>query len=68
MRIQRFAPGTRVRLRPGPFPFPQELRGREGMVLVHATPYGRRYGIQLDGERRIRLFVEEELEPIRPRG
>ena len=54
--------GTRVTVRQGSFPIDPTLVGRSGIVLHQPRGGGVRYGIQLDGETRIRVFTEEELE------
>jgi hypothetical protein len=55
-------PGTRVRIRRGPFPADPGLVGRHGTV-VHASPYQpHKVDVTLDGEDRIRAFAPAELD------
>jgi hypothetical protein len=64
VKIQIYPQGTRVRVRRADFPLAPSLEGRTGLV-VHLRPYGgNKYGVQLDGESRIRVFTEAELEPL----
>lgn len=66
VKIQIHPQGTRVGIRRGPFPLDESLLGRTGLI-VHLHRYGgTRYGVQLDGESRIRVFTEDELEPLGP--
>ncbi len=64
MKIHRYPQGSRVRISRGNrFPIDDSLVGRLGTV-VHLKPSrGDKYGIQLDGETRIRVFAEDELDP-----
>jgi len=62
MRTQRYPQGTRIRVHRGPFPLDPAFEGRIGTILTLAYRHGNRYGVQLDGESRVRTFVEEELE------
>lgn len=65
MRIQLFPQGTRIRVHGrGPFPLDSAFEGRLGTILTLEAGRGNRYGVQLDGENRVRTFVEEELEPL----
>lgn len=66
VKIQVHSQGTRVRVRRGAFPMDPSLVGREG-VVVHPRRYagtGTKYGVQLDGEEQVRVFTEDELEPL----
>jgi len=68
MKVQIHLQGTRVRIRPGRFPIDPELVGRSGTVLTFEGMDGVKYGVQLDGEERIRIFLEEELHPLEAPG
>lgn len=61
--IQLLPQGTRVTIRRGRFPMDPSLEGRTGMILHRARESGSRYGVQLDGESRVRVFTEDEVEP-----
>ena len=64
MQTFRYPEGTRVEIRRGAFPMSADLVGRQGLV-VEVDDYRKgRYGIQLDGEDRVRDFAEDELEPL----
>jgi hypothetical protein len=64
VKIQVHPQGTRVRIVRGRFPLDPSAEGRTGIV-VHLLPGGGdRYGVQLDGESRISVFAEDELEAI----
>jgi hypothetical protein len=64
MKITRFPRGTRVRIRKGRFPMDPELVGRTGLVLHPDRLVAEKLGVQLDGETRLRTFVEDELEAV----
>lgn len=64
MRTFLYTQGTRVRVRPGPFPIDPGSVGREGVVVEIDEYRPGRYGVTLDGETEIRDFAEEELEPL----
>lgn len=69
VKIQIHPQGTRVRVQRGSFPLDPSLEGRTGLVvdLRRRGRYGTdKYGVQLDGETRLRVFAEEELEPLTP--
>ncbi|MBI4544310.1 MAG: hypothetical protein HY703_03860 [Gemmatimonadetes bacterium] len=58
--------GTRVRIRPGPFPLDPAALGRTG-VLVDSSEYRpHSYGVVLDGETEARYFTRAELETLQP--
>lgn len=57
-------PGTRVRVRRGSHPIEAAVLGRTGLV-VHVDDYRPGYyGVTLDGESDIRVFAEDELDPV----
>jgi hypothetical protein len=64
MQTPRYARGTRVEIKPGPFPMAPELVGRTGLVVETSDYAPRKYGIELDGESRVREFHEDELQPL----
>ena len=69
MRIHIYPQGTRVRIGSGRFPMQPGLVGAAGTVVSLEGGGGMRYGVQLDGESRIRVFLEDELQPLpRPTG
>jgi hypothetical protein len=68
VKIQLHPQGTRVRIRRGRFPLDPSILGRTGTVIVLYRVGGERYGIQLDGDSRIRVFTEDELEVITEAG
>lgn len=57
----RFRQGTRVVVQRGRVPMDPELVGSTGMVVETYANKAHRYGVQLDGEERLRVFREEEL-------
>ena len=59
-------PGTRVEIRRGRFPADPRLIGRRGTVVHNSQYYPHRVEVQLDGERRIRMFAPEELRAAGP--
>jgi len=64
VKVQTYPQGTRIRIRRGLLPLDPSLVGRTGLV-VHLRRYGgTKYGVQLDGESRILVFHEDELEPL----
>ena len=63
VKVPLYPQGTRIRVRRGDYPLDPALVGREGTVILLHRTKKRRYGIQLDGEERIRAFDESELEP-----
>lgn len=66
VKVQLYPQGTRVRVRESAFPLDPSVPGRTGLV-VHLRRYGgTKYGVQLDGETGVRVFTEEELEPLGP--
>ena len=65
MKIQIYPQGTRVRVRKGALPQDSALLERTGLVIHALAGSGHRYGVQLDGESQIRVFMEEELEACR---
>lgn len=58
--------GTRVRVRRGRFPMDGDLLDRTGVVVEIDDHRPGRYGVALDGEERIREFMEDELQPLEP--
>jgi hypothetical protein len=64
VKIQIHPQGSRVKIRRGPLPLDLSLEGRTGMVVQLRRYGGTKYGVQLDGESRIRVFSEDELEPL----
>jgi hypothetical protein len=62
MKISLFPQGTRVRIRKGPLPLDPALEGRTGLVLGHDRAVPDKVSVQLDGEPRIRAFLDDELE------
>ncbi|CAN5801198.1 hypothetical protein BH23GEM11_BH23GEM11_04570 [soil metagenome] len=62
MKVTRFPQGTRIRVRKGRFPMDPALPGRTGIVLHPDRLVPSKLGVQLDGETRLRTFVEDELE------
>jgi Lon protease-like protein len=69
MKIHLYPQGTRVRIGSGRFPMQPALVGETGTVVSLESGGGARYGVQLDGEARIRVFLEDELQPLpRPSG
>jgi hypothetical protein len=64
VKIQLYPQGSRVRVRRGSFPIDPNVLGRPGTVVHLLKGGGDRYGVQFDGEDRIRVFAEDELEPL----
>lgn len=64
MNTFRYTPGTRVRVRRGPFPMDSGVEGRTGLVVETDEYRPRRYGVQLDKETWIRDLHEDELVPL----
>jgi len=64
MKVTRYPRGTRVRVRKGRFPMDPALVGRTGLVLHPDPLVPDKLGVQLDGETRLRTFVEDELEAV----
>ena len=64
MQTFRYAEGTRVEIRRGSFPMNADLVGRKGLVVELDEYRQGRYGVQLDGEERVRDFAEDELVPL----
>ena len=64
MKTFRYTPGTRVKLTHGPFPMDPSMVGRTGLVVETDEYRPGRYGVQLDGESRIRDLHEDELVPL----
>ncbi len=62
VKVPLYPQGTRIRVRRGDYPLDPAMVGREGTVILLHRTRKRRYGIQLDGEDRIRAFDESELE------
>ncbi len=54
--------GTRVRIRRGKQPLDPSMEGRIGLVVHTDLRNAKRYGVTLDGEDRVRTFLEDELE------
>jgi hypothetical protein len=65
MRISLFPQGTRIRIRRDRIPLDPRLPGRLGLVVGHDRDVPGRVWVQLDGEERFRVFVDEELESVR---
>ncbi|MSR22591.1 MAG: hypothetical protein EXR92_03455 [Gemmatimonadetes bacterium] len=66
VKIQVHPQGTRVRVRQGRLPLDPALEGRPGTVVHLLKGGGDRYGVQLDGESRISVLAEDELEALGP--
>ena len=64
MQTHRYAEGTRVEIRRGAFPMDPGLVGRTGTVVALDEYRRGRYGVQLDGEDRVRDFAEDEVVPL----
>jgi hypothetical protein len=64
VKIQIHPQGSRVKIRKGHFPLDPPLEGRTGTVIQLRRYGGSKYGVQLDGETRIRVFAEDELEAM----
>jgi hypothetical protein len=64
MKISIYPVGTRVRVRRGRFPMDEKLIGRSGLVLRHDRSVADKVAVQLDGEERLRTFMDEELEAV----
>jgi hypothetical protein len=66
VKIQLHPQGSRVKIRKGHFPLDPSLEGRTGTVIQLRRYGGSKYGVQFDGESQIRVFAEDELEPLGP--
>ena len=64
IRTDRFAQGTRVRVKRGLLPIDPALLGRTGLVVETDDYRPQRYGIVLDDETELRELAEDELEPL----
>lgn len=64
MQAFLYVQGTRVKIRKGIFPMDPALLGRTGLVIETDDYRPKHYGVQLDGESRVRDFTEDELEPL----
>ena len=64
VKIQILPQGARVRIRRGRFPLDPTVEGKSGTVVHLLRGNGDRYGVQLDGEAGISVFMEDELEAL----
>jgi hypothetical protein len=60
--------GTRVRIRRGALPVDASVVGRSGVVVDSSEYRTNNYGVQLDGERQMRMFAPAELEVVEALG
>lgn len=61
MQTFRYPVGSRIEVRRGSFPMDPELIGRRGLIVEVDEYRQGRYGVQLDGEEKLRDFAEDEL-------
>jgi hypothetical protein len=64
IRTNRFAQGTRIRIRRGRYPMDPPLIGRTGLIVETDDYRPERYGVVLDEEDEVRDFNEDEIDVI----
>ncbi len=61
VKIQRYPEGTRVVVSQGRLPIDPAILGQAGTIIRHDRHSPTRYAVELDSERDLRIFEEDEL-------